>query len=354
MSKIDTITRESWILGTFPEWGSWLNEEIEREEVKPGSFAMWWLGCTGIWLKSQGGANISVDFWVGTGKKSMKNPNMTPGHQMQRMAGVQKLQLNLRNAIFPLDPFAIRQIDAVLSTHNHNDHIDANVAAAVMKNCPADVPFIGPEACVELWTSWGVPAERCRAVKPGDRIKIKDVEIVVLESFDRTAQITAPADVTLKGKAPMDMDRMAVNYLFVTPGGSLYHSGDSHYSNYYAKHGNDHRIDVALGSFGENPRGVTDKMTSVDILRMAECLKAKVVIPFHYDIWTNFQADPKEILALWKYKKDRLGYAFKPFVWQVGGKFVYPADKDRLEYNYPRGFEDAFSGEPDLPYPSFL
>lgn len=354
MSKIDTITRESWILGTFPEWGSWLNEEIEREEVKPGSFAMWWLGCTGIWLKSQGGANISVDFWVGTGKKSMKNPNMTPGHQMQRMAGVQKLQLNLRNAIFPLDPFAIRQIDAVLSTHNHNDHIDANVAAAVMKNCPADVPFIGPEACVELWTSWGVPAERCRTVKPGDRVKIKDVEIIVLESFDRTAQITAPADVTLKGKAPMDMDRMAVNYLFVTPGGSLYHSGDSHYSNYYAKHGNDHRIDVALGSFGENPRGVTDKMTSVDILRMAECLKAKVVIPFHYDIWTNFQADPKEILALWKYKKDRLGYAFKPFVWQVGGKFVYPADKDRLEYNYPRGFEDAFSGEPDLPYPSFL
>lgn len=354
MSKIDTITRESWILGTFPEWGSWLNEEIEREEVKPGSFAMWWLGCTGIWLKSQGGANISVDFWVGTGKKSMKNPNMTPGHQMQRMAGVQKLQLNLRNAIFPLDPFAIRQIDAVLSTHNHNDHIDANVAAAVMKNCPADVPFIGPEACVELWTSWGVPAERCRTVRPGDRIKIKDVEIVVLESFDRTAQITAPADVTLKGKAPMDMDRMAVNYLFVTPGGSLYHSGDSHYSNYYAKHGNDHKIDVALGSFGENPRGVTDKMTSVDILRMAECLNAKVVIPFHYDIWTNFQADPKEVLALWNYKKDRLRYTFKPFIWQVGGKFVYPADKDRLEYNYPRGFEDAFVGEPDLPYPSFL
>jgi L-ascorbate 6-phosphate lactonase len=191
-------------------------------------------------------------------------------------------------------------------------------------------------------------------VKPGDRVKIKDVEIIVLESFDRTAQITAPADVTLKGKAPMDMNRMAVNYLFVTPGGSLYHSGDSHYSNYYAKHGNDHRIDVALGSFGENPRGVTDKMTSVDILRMAECLNAKVVIPFHYDIWTNFQADPKEVLALWNYKKDRLRYAFKPFIWQVGGKFVYPADKDRLEYNYPRGFEDAFVGEPDLPYPSFL
>ncbi|MCD9134407.1 hypothetical protein, partial [Escherichia coli] len=25
MSKVKSITRESWILSTFPEWGSWLN-----------------------------------------------------------------------------------------------------------------------------------------------------------------------------------------------------------------------------------------------------------------------------------------------------------------------------------------
>ena len=34
MSKVNTITRESWILSTFPEWGSWLNEEIEQEQVR--------------------------------------------------------------------------------------------------------------------------------------------------------------------------------------------------------------------------------------------------------------------------------------------------------------------------------
>lgn len=55
MSKVQTITRESWILNTFPEWGSWLNEEIEQEQVAPGTFAMWWLGCTGIWLKLREG-----------------------------------------------------------------------------------------------------------------------------------------------------------------------------------------------------------------------------------------------------------------------------------------------------------
>ncbi|MEW5719114.1 MAG: L-ascorbate 6-phosphate lactonase, partial [Chloroflexota bacterium] len=253
-----------------------------------------------------------------------------------------------------LDPFAIKNIDAVIATHDHADHIDANVAAAVLKNCDTSVPFIGPKACVALWQSWGVPAERCVTVKPGDVVKIKDTELIALDSFDRTALVTAPVGVTLAGKMPPAMDDKAVNYLVKTPGGSLYHSGDSHYSNYYAKHGNDHTIDVALGSFGENPRGITDKMTASDILRMAEALRAKVVIPIHHDIWTNFQADPNEILVLWKMRKHRLQYQFKPFIWQVGGKFVFPDDKDKLEYHYPRGFDDAFAGEPDLPFKSFL
>ena len=255
MSKVDEITRESWILSTFPEWGTWLNEEIEQEVVAPGTFAMWWLGCTGIWVKSEGGTNICIDLWVGTGKKSRKNPLMAAQHQMQRMTGCQKLQLNRRNVPCVIDPFAIRQIDAVVATHDHGDHIDANVAAAVLQNCDASVPFIGPQACVDLWVKWGVPAERCIAVKPGDAVKIKDVELLALDSFDRTELVTAPKGETLAGKMPLDMDGKAVNYLVKTPGGNLYHSGDSHYSNYYAKHGNDHVIDVALGSFGENPRG---------------------------------------------------------------------------------------------------
>ncbi len=172
MSKVKSITRESWILSTFPEWGSWLNEEIEQEQVAPGTFAMWWLGCTGIWLKSEGGTNVCVDFWCGTGKQSHGNPLMKQGHQMQRMAGVKKLQPNLRTTPFVLDPFAIRQIDAVLATHDHNDHIDVNVAAAVMQNCADDVPFIGPKTCVDLWIGWGVPKERCIVVKPGDVVSM--------------------------------------------------------------------------------------------------------------------------------------------------------------------------------------
>ena len=356
MPNVNEITRESWILSTFPEWGTWLNEEIEATKVEPNTFTMWWLGNVGIWLKTEKNTNLCFDFWVKCGKRAQpkKGAVMREGHQHKRMIGAEILQPNLRNSICPIDPFAIKELDALFATHEHHDHIDPNVAAAVLQNCSDDVPFIGPKACVDMWVEWGVPADRCKTVRPGDTFKIKDVEIVVLESFDRTVLVTAPAGVTLKGNPVQDMDEKSVNFLVKTSGGNIYHSGDSHYSNYYAKHGNDYKIDVALGSFGENPRGMTDKMTSVDILRMAECLNAKVVIPVHHDVWTNFQADTNEILTLWNMKKERLQYGFKPFIWQVGGKYTYPVDKDKIVYNYRRGFEDAFAIEPDLPFKALL
>ncbi len=352
-SKVETITRESWILSTFPEWGTWLNEEIENEKVAKGSVALWWLGCTGMWLKTENNTNILLDLWVKSGKRTQKVAEMNDWHQHARAVGARLLQPNLRAVPVVIDPFAIKELDAVMSTHDHGDHIDENVAAAVVKNCPG-VPFIGPEACTSLWRKWGVPEERLQTVKPGDVVKIKDVEIVILESFDRTELVTAPQGVTLKGKIVQDMDKLAVNYLFKTPGGNVYHSGDSHYSNYYAKHGNEHKIDVALGSFGENPRGMTDKMTAMGILRMAESLNTDVVIPIHHDIWTNFMADPNEILVLWNMRKHRLEYKFTPFVWEVGGKFTYPQDRLRIQYHHPRGFEDAFMNEDDLPFKSLL
>lgn len=354
MNELSKVTRESWVLSTFPEWGTWLNEEIENEIVEKNTFKMWWLGCTGIWLKTENNTNLCIDFWCGSGKRTQKDKYIKPQHQMARMCGGKLLQPNLRVAPFVLDPFAIKNVDAILATHDHGDHIDINVAAAVMNNCSDDIPFVGPKACVDKWIEWGVPKERCIIVKPGDVVKIKDAEIHALDSFDRTALITAPPEGNLVGTMPIEMGEKAVNYLIKTTGGTLYHSGDSHYSNYYAKHGNDYDIDVALGSFGENPRGITDKMTSCDILRMAESLNTKVVIPIHHDIWANFHSDTNEILTLFDMKKYRLKYKFKPFIWQVGGKFTFPDDKDAREFNYRRGFEDCFTNDINIPYKSFL
>lgn len=353
-NNINEVTKESWVLSTFPEWGTYLNEEIEAAVVKPNTVSIWWLGCTGIWLKSEGNTNILCDLWCGTGKRTHGSGKMVKGHQMMRMSGVENQQPNLRTQPFVIDPFAVKDVSALVVTHIHSDHLDINTAAAVNQNCP-NAKFVGPQEVVNTWLKWGVPESKTVVVHPNEEVTIGDVTIKALEAFDRTALVTcSDPEVTLKGKMPQDMDEIAVNYLFKTTGGNIYHAGDSHYSNMFAKHGNENEIDVCLGAYGENPRGITDKVTSVDMLRMAESLNAKVVIPVHYDIWANFMADPKEIIEIWKFKKDRLQYQFKPFIWQVGGKFTYPDDKDKLEFNFERGFADAFTIDNDTPFPSFL
>ena len=367
MSKVNEITRESWIMSTFPEWGTWLNEEIESEQVAPHNVAMWWLGCTGIWIKTPADCNITIDLWCGNGKRTHGDGMMAAGHQMANMCGARMMQPNLRAIPFVIDPFAIKQVDAVLATHYHQDHMSAEYAAHVIQSNMTTtnqagntipVPFIGPQKSVELWIKWGVPADRCITVKPGDKVKIKDLEVVVLDSFDRTCLVTTDSTgedrEELAGICPTDMDEKAVNFLIKTPGGNIYHSGDSHYSIYYAKHGKDHQIDVAFGSYGENPIGMADKMTSVDILRMAEALRTKVVIPIHYDVWTNFTADVHEIEVLYHMKKNRLDYQFHPFFWEVGGKYTYPADKEKKAYHHRRGFEDCFDAPQNIPFRSCL
>ena len=114
-NKVNDISRESWILNTFPEWGTWLNEEIEREDVKPGTFSMWWLGCTGIWLKTENRTNLVTDLWCSTGKKTHGNGLMKQGHQHMKMIGCQKIQPNLRNVPCVIDPFAMKDVDALLA-----------------------------------------------------------------------------------------------------------------------------------------------------------------------------------------------------------------------------------------------
>ncbi len=92
MSRIEEVTRDRWILDTFPEWGTWLNEEIEEQKVEEGSVAMWWMGCTGVWIKTPGDCNISIDLWCGRGKRTKRVKEMALGHQMANMSGGRKLR----------------------------------------------------------------------------------------------------------------------------------------------------------------------------------------------------------------------------------------------------------------------
>lgn len=143
------------------------------------------------------------------------------------------MQPNLRAQPMVMDPFAINEVDFILASHYHSDHIDVGIFKATMISNPKlnHVKFVGPWHCTEMWKNWGVPEDRLITVKPGDVLELKDVKIHALDSFDRTCLVTLPVEGAednggeLAGLCPSDeeMGRKAVNYVFETPGGNIYH-----------------------------------------------------------------------------------------------------------------------------------
>lgn len=102
--------------------------------VPADNFAMWWLGNCGTWIKIPDGANVVMDLWSNRGKSTKKGKDMVRGHQMANMAGVRKLQPNLRVQPMVIDPFAINELDYYLVSYFHSDHIDPYTAAAILNN----------------------------------------------------------------------------------------------------------------------------------------------------------------------------------------------------------------------------
>ncbi len=87
---------------------------------------------------------------------------------------------------------------------------------------------IGPYHCGHESGKDGVSKERIIVVKPGDTIVLKDMKILIVESFDRTCLVKLSQNgvderqAELAGLAVTDeeMAQKAVNFIFETPVGT--------------------------------------------------------------------------------------------------------------------------------------
>jgi L-ascorbate 6-phosphate lactonase len=322
------LTKEIWLKEAFPEWKTLLNKEIEEIELEPNTFALWWLGGASWWMKSAGGADICIDQYAGSGGSLTYN-ELSKDSGVVRMSGASQMSW-IRCIPHVLDPFEVKKCDAFFSTHVHTDHCDFYTIKTLMWQ--TDCKFIGPSECTAIMKRWGVPDDRIQTVKPGDTIQIKDVEVTAVQSFDRTMMMTDQRDLSKMTLEEFDklLDQKAVNYVLKTPYGSVYHAADSHYSNGFYWHGQDHDIDVALITFGDNPDGMTDKMTPYDAYRAGLCLKTKVVIPMHYENWGIVEGDPTDLEMI----ANKKFAPFKVCIMRPGTRYIWPTDKDKPRIYY--------------------
>ena len=320
------MDRTQWLEDTFPEWGSFLNQEIENYEVPKGQVSLWWCGGPSWVIKTDEGGVFLLDQYCGP---SMYTELYYCG--VCKQAGADSINwIRLNPQV--IDPWKFNHIDGVFCTHAHQDHCDLYAVKATLAT--TDAPYYAPPVAAKKLQGFGVPEDRIVVAKVGESVKVKGAEVDFLICYDQTAIKTGEGDVLLP------FEEAACCYLFKTSGGNILFMGDTWYHDGYVAIAQKYDIDVAIFDMGSNAPGATDKMTPYDCARVGQTLKAKLLIPDHYDNWANTAGDPELLVKQFERIVHENTPEIKTMIMRCGGRFNYPADKDKGRYRYPDGSEN--------------
>jgi len=320
-----TLTRQDWLEDCFPEWGTLLNQEIENLEVKKGTVALWWLGGPSWMLKTDEGAIFFIDVYSG------------PSHYTQyyycgvcKQAGADTINWMRMNPQL-IDPWKFNRLDAAFSTHHHQDHCDLYTVKAALQT--TDCTFVGPAKTVEKLKGFEVPDGRIKTAVVGESVRFPGAEVEFLMNYDDT--VIRTGDGTSRDR----YENCCVSFLFKTSAGNIMFLGDTWYNDAYKAIGENYQIDVAIFDMGMNAPGATDKMTPYDCARLGETLRAKVLIPDHYDNWANTCSDPEMLCNQFERIVSENTPQIKTVILRPGARFIYPNDQDIKRYRYPNQSE---------------
>lgn len=212
---------------------------------------LWYLGGPGICLRTHASV-LYMDLYTG--------PSVEGVHRM---------------CAVPLDPCDVTKCVALLSTHCHADHCEKESLLPIWQrtNCR----LIGPSSSVKLMREWGISERNITVLGKGESCALEDLKITALAANDCD-------------------DRAAVSYVFETKRATVFAGGDTRYFEGMADIGKSFNIDIALLSLGKNPPGQDVFMEARDMVMAAGALRAKLLIPIHWDLWKEYLADPEEVV----------------------------------------------------------
>ncbi|WP_152041698.1 MBL fold metallo-hydrolase [Salinigranum salinum] len=246
------------------DWGDWLPRTIE--EATPDTVAVWYLGCNGFFLKGSNGTTLAIDPYVGLG-----DPPRT-----------------IRMVPVPFDPEDVTEMDAILATHEHIDHVHGPSQAPILANTGATL--YGPDDAVavareeEAWTdNWDVTDDQFTVVEEGETFEVGEFTVQVEPSYDPDS--THP-----------------VTYVVEHSDGTFFHGGDTKPAEEFTDVGARYDIDLGVLAFGsegmipdkETGEGVHTKWYSNEneLVRAANDLRLTRCLPSHWDMWKGMTADP--------------------------------------------------------------
>ncbi len=171
------------------------------------------------------------------------------------------------------------KVDVILLTHGHNDHVGDTIALANRNNALVVAPYE-----LATYLSW-------------QGVNVHTMHIGGTQQFEfGTVKLTQ----ALHGSAYVEEETknmvytgMPAGILFSAEGKTIYHAGDTALFSDMKMIGERNLIDVAFLPIGDN-----FTMGPVDAAQAAKWLKAKIVVPIHYNTFPIIKQDPEAFVTL--------------------------------------------------------
>jgi L-ascorbate 6-phosphate lactonase len=252
-------------------------ERLREVPVAPGRAALTWLGQAGFAVR---GVDVTA----------LVDPFLSP-YEGRRY----------ESALTPKD---CTDLDVVLCTHEHVDHLDRDGVGEMARRSPRAV-FVVPTPIIDMVTEAGVPADRVVGMQPGQVVEIGGLTVRAVPAMHGVTMDDAYGfGETLSG----GMVRF-LGYVMDVAGVRLFHAGDTiHYEGMEATL-RELRPDVALlpinGRDAEREaRGIVGNLDERESVWLADAMDAGVLVPMHHDLFAGNRGWPAHVVE-WVERDDR-------------------------------------------------
>ena len=168
--------------------------------------------------------------------------------------------------------------DVIILTHGHNDHLGDTVELAKKH----DALVVG---VAEIATYIGWQGIRTHGMNIGGSFEFDFGKVTLTPAFHSTGYATVDKQIIYLG--------LPAGIIFSAEGKTVYHVGDTALYSDMKLIGDKYNIDLAFIPIGDNYT-----MGPEDALIAAKWLKAKKVVPIHYNTFPVIQQDPYKFIDL--------------------------------------------------------
>lgn len=193
----------------------------------------------------------------------------------------------------PFTPEEMTDIDFVLCTHGHSDHLDPGTLPGIALASPA-CRFIVPSAEKQKALERGVPEERFQGLTAGETFD---------DSLNRAIRITAVASAHEELSVDSKGRNLYLGYVIDIDGYRLYHSGDCVPYDGLAEKLKELEIDAALLPVNgrdelRSSNGVPGNFTVEEAAELCAAADIAVIIPHHFGMFDFNTEDPDRIKSI--------------------------------------------------------